>query len=77
MYEDILFPFFRKTFMFYKLKNLTYYEPDLSISAGAAYVANSNGYSIVDENKKIVILKEDNLNIEGEIILGLYYTLYT
>lgn len=25
------------------------------------------------ENKKIVILKEDNLNIEGEIILGLYY----
>ncbi|MDD3453548.1 MAG: Hsp70 family protein [Bacilli bacterium] len=58
------------------LKELTFYEPDLSVSAGAAFVANTNGYSIEDEKNCLNVdmnaayVINDELYITGQIISG-------
>ena len=59
-----------------KLNDLTVFEPDLSVSAGAAFVANTNGYSIEDKENNIWIdmnasyIIGDNLYLSGKIVNG-------
>ncbi len=59
-----------------KLKELTIFEPDLSVSAGAAFVANTNGYSIEDDKNNILIdmnasyVIDNKLYLSGKIVNG-------
>lgn len=59
-----------------KLHDLTFYEQDLSVSAGAAFVANSNGYSIEDELNGVLIdmnasyVLGKKLYLSGKVIKG-------
>ena len=59
-----------------KLKELTIFEPDLSVSAGAAFVANANGYSIEDDKNNILIdmnasyVIDNKLYLSGKIVNG-------
>src|SRR5574344_2939143 len=59
-----------------KLKELTIFEPDLSVSAGAAFVANTNGHSIEDDKNNILIdmnasyVIDNKLYLSGKVIKG-------
>lgn len=52
------------------LKDITIYEPDLSVSAGAAFVANSNGYSLEDEKNNILAKMNATYSIDGKVYVS-------
>lgn len=52
------------------LKDVTIYEPDLSVSAGAAFVANSNGYSLEDEKNNILVKMNATYSIDGKVYVS-------
>lgn len=52
------------------LKDITIYEPDLSVSAGAAFVANSNGYSLEDEKNNILVKMNATYSIDGKVYVS-------
>ena len=52
------------------LKDITCYEPDLSVSAGAALVANSQGYSIEDDNHEFVVNINAPFVVEGQVYIS-------
>lgn len=59
-----------------QLKDITVFEPDISVSAGAGFVANSNGFSIEDEKEGILVnmnspyVIDDMLYITGNLVRG-------
>lgn len=59
-----------------KLKDVICFEPDLSVSAGAAFVANADGYSLEDEDNKVIVkvnapyLIDGNVYVSGRVVEG-------
>ena len=53
-----------------KLKDLEIYEPNLSVSAGAAFVSNSNGYIISDDENEIIISMNASYSVDNDIYLS-------
>ena len=53
-----------------KLTDIICFDPDLSVSAGAALVANSQGYSIEDENLNILINVNSPFIVDGQVYIS-------
>lgn len=59
-----------------KLKELTIFEPDLSVSAGAGFIANSNGYILEDEINDVIVsinapyIIDESVYISGNLVKG-------
>jgi molecular chaperone DnaK len=53
-----------------KLKDVTIFEPDLSVSAGAGFIANSNGFTLEDEANGIVVSMNAPYIIDGQIYIS-------
>lgn len=58
------------------LKDITIFEEDLSVSAGAAYIAHSNGYIVEDEEKNIKVqlnapfIFDKQVYLTGTVLIG-------
>ena len=59
-----------------KLKDITIFEPDLSVSAGAAFIANSDGLTLEDEEHETLVkvnapyVIDSKIYITGNLIKG-------
>lgn len=53
-----------------KLKSLTIFEPDLSVSAGAGFIANSTGYILEDEINEVVVQINAPYNIDEQVYIS-------
>lgn len=51
------------------LSEVTSFEPDLSVSAGAGFIANSNGFVITEDNKDIEVKMNAPYIIDGQIYI--------
>lgn len=52
------------------LKDIICFEPEFSVSAGAAFVANSFGYSIEDEQNNVIIDLNAPFIVEGQVYIS-------
>ncbi len=53
-----------------KLKDITCFEPDLSVSAGAALVSNAQGYTIEDKNIGLLVDVNAPFVVDGQVYIS-------